>query len=201
MRVLPFTDAAHLAAAVEALREVAREHGVTAIPTETFYGLAVPPADAVAVERVVAMKGRSAEKRFPVVGATLEQLDNLVRLEGTWRRRLAAVWPAPLTVVLPAAARGGGTLAVRVPAHPLLRALLAEVGPLTATSANRSGAPAHCDPSGVGRELGAELDLLLDGGATAGGLPSTLVDLTSSPPRRLRPGAFHLPPEWGVKEG
>ena len=201
MRLLPFTDAAHVAAAVEAVRGVARAHGVTALPTETFYGLAAPPGDLAAVERIVAVKGRLAEKRFPVVGATLEQLDRLVRLEGPWRGRLAAVWPAPLTVVLPAVSEGGGTIAVRVPAHPLLRALLAAVGPLTATSANRSGAPARSAPGEVERELGADLDLLLDGGATAGGLPSTLVDLTSRPPRLLRAGAFRVPREWGVKEG
>ena len=98
-----------------------------------------------------------------------------------------------------AAAAGATTLAVRVPAYPLLRELLAEVGPLTATSANASGAPACTRPDDVARALGHGLALLLDGGETPGGAATTLLDLTAEPPRVLRSGAWRPPESWGVK--
>src|SRR3989304_1957504 len=122
---LPFSDEHDLSAALQAMREAQHGHGVVALPTETFYGLAVPPDDPVAVDRGFALKGRPAEKAVPVVGASIAQLDPLVVLPKGWRGRLEAAWPAPLTVVLPAAmtlpARGrtpgGGG-----PGPPLLRA-------------------------------------------------------------------------------
>ncbi|MFI5167284.1 MAG: L-threonylcarbamoyladenylate synthase [Thermoanaerobaculales bacterium] len=195
---MPFTRPGHLGAAVAALRNALACHGVTALPTETFYGLAVTPGDGAAIARLAEIKGRPSEKAFPVVGASLAQLETLVEIADEWRARLLASWPAPLTVVLPCVRRGrrSATLAVRVPNHGLLRDLLAEVGPLTATSANRSGAPALDDPSAVARELGRELALLLDGGRAPGGLPTTLVDLSVEPPRLLRAGAFVPPRAW-----
>ena len=201
---LPFSDERDLSAALQAMREAQHDHGVVALPTETFYGLAVPPDDPVAVDRVFALKGRPAEKALLVVGASIAQLDPLVVLPEGWRGRLEAAWPAPLTVVLPAAmtlAAGGRTLAVRVPAHPLLRALLASAGPLTATSANRSGGPPLARAGEVARVLGDGLALLLDGGDAPGGLSSTVVDLTRGVPRIVRQGAWRPPPEWGVKGG
>ncbi len=198
----PFTAASHLAAAVGAVRDALDAHGIVALPTETFYGLAVRPDDEIAVGRVFALKGRPAEKALLVVAASVEQLAPWVRLAPLWRARLAAVWPAPLTVVVPragGAGTAGDTLAVRVPAHRLLRALLAQVGPLTATSANRSGGAPCTDPGDVAAALGAGLAVLLDGGATAGGAPSTLLDLTAVPPRLLRAGPWEAPAAWGVK--
>lgn len=113
--------------------------------------------------------------------------------------RFFAIWPAPLTVVLPLRAEipasgGARTLAVRMPAHEPLRALLSRVGPMTGTSLNRSGE----DPCETADEAAALLsggiDVLVDGGRTPGGLPSTLLDATASPPRVLRAGAFAWPP-------
>jgi L-threonylcarbamoyladenylate synthase len=199
---LPFADEHDLPEALQAVRSAHREHGVVAVPTETFYGLAVPPDDPVAVQRVFALKGRPEEKALPVVGASIAQLDPLVVVPEGWRGRLEAAWPSPLTVILTAAATlpaGGETLAVRVPGHPLLRALLAAVGPLTATSANRSGGPALARAGEVARLLGDGLALLLDGGDAPGGLSSTVVDLTRGVPRIVRQGAWQPPPEWGVK--
>jgi len=201
---LPFADEHDLPGAVRAVRSAHREHGVVAVPTETFYGLAVPPDDPVAVQRVFALKGRPEEKALPVVGASIAQLDPLVVVPEAWRGRLEAAWPAPLTVILPAAATlpaGGKTVAVRVPGHPLLRALLAAVGPLTATSANRSGGPALARASEVARLLGDGLTLLLDGGNAPGGRSSTVVDLTRGVPQIVRQGGWQLPPEWGVQGG
>jgi tRNA A37 threonylcarbamoyladenosine synthetase subunit TsaC/SUA5/YrdC len=104
----------------------------------------------------------------------------------------------PTVVPLPA---GRDTLAVRVPDHPLLRALLEAVGPLTVTSANPSGGAPLARAGEVARALGHDLALLLDGGDTPGGVPSTLVDLTGEHPRLLRMGAWTPPPGWGVKRG
>ena len=188
---LPFADEHDLPAAVQAVRSAHREHGVVAVPTETFYGLAVPPDDPVAVQRVFALKGRPEEKALLVVGASIAQLDPLVVVPEGWRGRLEAAWPAPLTVVLQAATTlpaGGKTVAVRVPDHPLLRTLLAAVGPLTATSANRSGGPALARPGEVARLLGDGLTLLLDGGDAPGGLSSTVVDLTRGDAANRAPG-------------
>jgi L-threonylcarbamoyladenylate synthase len=197
---LPFSYPSHLPAATAAVREALSRHGVVALPTETFYGLAVDPADVDAVARVFAIKGRDATRALLVVVADLEQAAEVAALDGVRRAALAAVWPAPLTVVLPLrralAAAGGKTIAVRVPAHALLRALLARVGPLTATSANRSGAPPAATAGEVATTLGADLDLVLDGGPTPGGAPSTLVDWAGDRLRVLRAGAFPLPPSW-----
>jgi L-threonylcarbamoyladenylate synthase len=197
---LPFADERDLSAALKAVLSARQGHGVVALPTETFYGLAVAPDDPVAVARVFTLKGRPAEKALPVVAASVAQLGPLAVFPEAWRGRLEATWPAPLTVVLPSRTglAGGGNVAVRVPAHPLLRALLASVGPLTATSANRSGGPPLSRPRDVARLLGAGLALLLDGGEAPGGLPSTVLDLTGELPRLLRQGAWQVPSEWGV---
>jgi L-threonylcarbamoyladenylate synthase len=200
---LPFTVPEHLDAAVAALRGTLAEHGVAAVPTETFYGLAVAPDDPVAVRRVYVLKGRPEARALPVIGASLTQLESLVIVPEGWRGRLAAAWPAAFTAILGARmalAAAGGTVAVRVPGHVLLRALLASVGPLTATSANRSGSMPLTHADEVADALGASLSLLLDGGETPGGVPSTLLDLTSGQPRVVRRGRWQPPYEWGVLE-
>ena len=201
---LPFCNEADLPAAAAAVRDAAAGHGIVALPTETAYGLSVGPADTVAVERLFELKRRPRDKALLVVGASVEQLAPLVRIPAEWRGRLESAWPAALTVVLPAvrgtaAGGAGGSLAVRVPAHGLLRALLALVGPLTASSANLSGGPALTSADAVAGALGHGLALLLDGGPTPAGSPSTLIDLMSSPPRVLREGAWTPPAAWDVK--
>ncbi|HQT93377.1 MAG: threonylcarbamoyl-AMP synthase [Acidobacteria bacterium 21-70-11] len=202
MNRLPFTAESHLTGAADGARAALAGGGIVALPTETFYGLAVRPDDETAVRRVFALKGRPAEQALLVVAASVAQLEPWVRIPSRWRERLEAVWPAPVTVVLAragAAAAGAATLAVRVPAHPLLRKLLAEVGPLTATSANASGAPPCARSDDVVRSLGHGLALLLDGGDTPGGAATTLLDLTADPPLVLRAGAWRPPESWGVK--
>jgi L-threonylcarbamoyladenylate synthase len=199
---LPFRSPADLPAAVTAAVEVLSGHGVIAAPTETFYGLSVNPADARAVARLTALKGREGDKRLLVVGANLEQLAELVEMTPELRHWLATVWPAPLSVVLPVRRRlaaAGATLAVRVPAHELLRALLERTGPLTSSSANLSGAAPATAVDEVDGAFGDRLDLLLDGGATAGGLPSTLIDATGNDLRVVRTGAWPTPPDGVVK--
>ena len=200
MQRLPFTLSEHLPAAAKAVRAALAAHAVIALPTESFYGLAVDPRDGRAVARVFALKQRAGEKALPVIGASAAQLAALVHFPELWRKRLEEVWPAPLTVVLNCAGTtgGAGSLAVRVPAHALLRRLLTAVGPLTATSANRSGGKALAGPDAVAIAFTRGLAVLLDGGATKGGLPSTIIDATAKPAQLLRRGAFEVPRAWGV---
>jgi L-threonylcarbamoyladenylate synthase len=166
---------------------------VVLLPTESFYGLGVDPHNEGAVARVYDMKGRPPEMGLPVLCADWQQVESLVVVPGRFRVKLSRLWPAPLTVVLPTVASlpaaRTGTLAVRIPAHGLVRALLYRVGPLTGTSANRHGAPPSTTVDGALGSLVGEPDLVLDGGPTAGGEPSTLVELSRDEPIVLRPGA------------
>lgn len=170
--------------------------GVAAIPTETFYGLAGSPGSAKAIDRILALKGRPAEKGLPVLFSTREQLERLgIEAPGNILSSFFKIWPAPLTVVFAtprvlACSGGDRSVAVRMPAHEQLLSLLKETGPLTGTSANPSGAPPLSDPNEVALAFGGGLDVLIDGGRTPGKLPSTLVDARFDPPRLLRRGAY-----------
>ncbi len=174
-----------------------RAGGIVAIPTDTLYGLAANPFSASAVERVFAVKGRSAERALPLVAADVEQIEaHLGPLPPAAHRLASAYWPGPLTLLvarpsgLSADVTGGrAQVGVRVPAHAVARELCRMCGrPLTATSANVSGAPATADPDEVARTL--DVDLLLDAGPTPGGPPSTIVDVSGREIRLVRPGAI-----------
>jgi L-threonylcarbamoyladenylate synthase len=173
---------------------------VAAVPTETFYGLAADPMNETGVRRVMVLKGREAGKPLLALIGDRRQLARLgVAADAPTLDRFFALWPAPLTVVLPlarpiAASQGAATLGVRVPSHAALRQLLARVGPVTGTSLNRAGAEPCSDADDAARAAPDEIDVLVDGGNTPGGLPSTLLDATVDPPRILRPGAFAWPP-------
>lgn len=176
---------------------VVRAGGLVAFPTETVYGLGANALDAVAVARIFAAKGRPPNNPLIV---HLAHPDHVPLVAAAWpdvARRLAQrFWPGPLTLVLPkrdlvpdAVTAGGPTVAVRVPDHPVANALIRAAGvPLAAPSANRSARLSPTRAEHVLRGLGGRIDLVLDGGATAGGLESTVLDLTFSPPRLLRPG-------------
>lgn len=172
---------------------------LAAIPTETFYGLAVDPRNPGGLQRIFDAKGREEGKPVPVVFATRDQLEELgVAASDDLLGRYLDIWPAPLTVVLPltrpiAASRGRPNLALRIPAYPGLVCLLGAVGPVTATSANRSGEEPLTDPNEVARIFEGSVELLVDGGRTPGGRPSTLLDATVDPPLVLRSGAFSWP--------
>src|SRR5258706_6755120 len=173
--------------------------GVAAVPTETFYALAADPFNADAVERIFRIKGREDSHPLPVLFANRRDLEGLgVEADPGKLADYFAIWPAPLTVVFPirapiAASRGAAALAVRLPASQPLRDLLSAVGPLTGTSANRSGALPLSDPDAVEAGFRSEIDILVDGGHTPGGLPSTLLDATRQPPVVLRRGAHAWP--------
>ncbi len=181
---------------IASLAAVLASGGLAAVPTETFYALAAAPRSRAGVDRVLAAKGREEGKPLLVLFAERGQLAGLgVAASEPTLDAFFALWPAPLTAVVALvapipASLGFATLGIRMPDHALLRRLLARVGPLTGTSANRSGEPACADPDAVARIFGAAIDVLVDGGTTPGGLPSTLVDATAEPPRVLRAGAF-----------
>ena len=174
--------------------DVVAAGGVIAIPTESSYGLAVDPANPEAVARVFALKGRPDEKALPVVTASIDVLP--VHLHPGPETNLAALWPAALTLVLDldrslAAAGDGETLAVRVPDHSGLLELLRVTGPLTATSANRSGRPPALAPGDAADLLAAgdAPGLVVDAGELPGGPPSSLVRVDGVECRVLRQGA------------
>jgi tRNA threonylcarbamoyl adenosine modification protein (Sua5/YciO/YrdC/YwlC family) len=189
---LPFVEPGDVADAVETAGAAVARGGVLLLPTESFYGLGTDPLNEPGVTRIFALKSRPAELGLPVLCADWKQLESLVVVPERFRVKLARLWPAALTVVLPTVdnvpAARGDTLAVRIPGHTELRALLYRIGPLTATSANRHGDPPSTTVDGAVESLGEAPDLVLDGGATAGGEVSTLVDLSQGEPEILRPG-------------
>src|SRR5437773_1855751 len=172
--------------------------GVVALATDTLYGLAVDPFNRAAVARLFAVKGRDSDRALPLIAADVAQIAaHLGPLSETAARLAARYWPGPLTLAVPAphalsrdVTGGRASVGVRVPAAPIARAVCAGCGrPVTATSANISGAEAPADPDAVEAALGGRIDLLLDTGCAPGGAPSTIVDVTSDPPALIRAGA------------
>jgi L-threonylcarbamoyladenylate synthase len=192
VRRRPFTDPEHLPAAAAEVADIMARGGVVLLPTESFYGLGADPDSSAAVARIFAAKDRPRGRPLPVVCSDWQQVDSLVAMPDRHRVRLGRIWPAALTVVAasrrPLAAGPGGTLAVRIPGHALLRALLYRVGPLTATSANRHQAPPCTCADEAIASLVAAPDLVLDAGELSGGEVSTMVDLTGEEATVLRRG-------------
>ena len=180
--------------------EVLRAGGIVAVPTETVYGLAGRADDADAVAAIYAAKGRPSDNPLIVHVLGVADAERLAVFDDRARALAAAFWPGPLTLVLPvragaalaAAVTGGrlkggrGTVALRAPAHGVMRALIEAVGPLAAPSANRSGHVSPTRAEHVRGSLGTGV-LVLDAGACAAGLESTIVQ--TAPLRLLRPGA------------
>ena len=191
-RVLPIADAP-APAQVEEIATILEANGVVLLPTDTIYGLHARALDERAVERIVELKGRAETKPFVVLASSIDEFPALgIDADPDLLQRLAAIWPAPLTAILPlhqpiAASRGMATLAVRIPALEWLRLLVKRTGPLVSTSANRSGEPPVDRPESLARELHEALDAIVDAGVRSGE-PSAIVDLTSSEPRFLRDG-------------
>jgi L-threonylcarbamoyladenylate synthase len=180
------------------LRELIMAGGIAALPTETFYALAVNPFDEAALARLSALKERPPEKPVLVLVGTPEMLPRVAAgVPEAGARLLGAFWPGPLTLILPARpglpdllTGGTGTIGVRQPRQAVTCRLLTALGlAVTGTSANRAGQPPLAEAEEVAREFEAEVGLILDTGRCPGGLPSTIVDVTATPPRLVRAGA------------
>jgi len=177
--------------AVEALR--AGE--VLVYPTDTVYGLGCDATRPAAVRRVFEIKGRPPDQPVPVLLADPRQAEELAEVPDGARRLMRRFWPGPLTIVLRSrgvvaelVTAGTGTVGLRVPDHPVPRALVRACGfPLVGTSANSTGRSAPVTVAQVLSDLDGRVGLILDGGRLAG-RPSTVVDCTGDRPRVLRPG-------------
>jgi len=175
--------------------EVLIDGGLVAFPTDTVYGLGAMAFNPQAIIRLYQAKGRSSDNPIPVLIASVTELPLVASRTSPMVHRLAAhFWPGPVTLVvwrilsLPKEISPTPSVGVRVPDHALALELLAAAGPLAVTSANRSGHPTSRTAAQVLDGLDGRIELILDGGTTPGGKPSTVVDCTQSVPRILRPG-------------
>lgn len=175
-----------------------RDGGLVALPTETVYGLAARADRAESVAAIYRAKGRPDFNPLIVHVPDLAAAEQLAVFDDRARALAAAFWPGPLTLVVPlregagiapAVTAGLATVALRCPAHPVMRAVLAGAGvPLAAPSANRSGAVSPTSAAHVAASLGGRVPLVLDGGICAAGIESTIVGLDPDGWRVLRPG-------------
>jgi L-threonylcarbamoyladenylate synthase len=182
---------------------VVQAGGLVGFPTESFYGLGADALDPAAVARVFEVKGRSENKPLLVLVDSVEMAEGLAAdvSEGA-RALMARHWPGALTLVLPSSGRvparltgGTGTVGVRMPGHLVARALVRAAGrPITAPSANPSGALPPVTAKAVQQYFDGRVELILDGGTTAGGAGSTVADCTVWPPRILRQGPVAVEP-------
>lgn len=179
----------------EAALEALRSGLIVGVPTDTVYGVAVDPTDPGAVRALFELKGRGEQQPLAVLVASLAQADRLVELSGPTRDVVRPYWPGAFTAILKcrldlAIGVGDhrrGTLAIRMPDHQMLHRLLLRSGPLAVTSANRSGSPPALDNIEARATLGRGVAIYLEG-RSLGEQASTIVDLTSSPPRIVRRG-------------
>ena len=192
----------------EAVHAVARGELVV-LPTDTVYGVGADAFTPAAVGRVLAAKGRGRQMPPPVLIGHERTLDGLaVDVPAEVRALAEAFWPGGLTVICRAQpsltwdlGETRGTVALRMPADDCALALLRRTGPLAVSSANRTGRPAARSVAEAQEQLGTAVAVYLDGGTTAGGVASTIVDGTGPAPRVVRPGALDLPTLRGVVPG
>ncbi|WP_370033896.1 L-threonylcarbamoyladenylate synthase [Qipengyuania mesophila] len=191
--------------------EILREGGLVAVPTETVYGLAARADSDAAVAGIYAAKGRPSFNPLIVHVASFEQAHALAEFTPEAERLAEEHWPGPLTLVLPrrhdaglaaAVTAGLDTLALRMPAHPVMQRLLKEVGlPLAAPSANRSGFISPTTPAHVLASLDGRIHAVLDGGECERGLESTIVAVRADGAVEvLRPGPIALEAKAGEGE-
>ncbi len=192
-------DPAHAGYAFSRCKEVIRAGGVIVYPTDTFYGLGADPKNAEAVRKLFTIKGRQHDQPILLLIKDAEEVRSWAtgitpRTEGLMEK----FWPGPLTLVFRARPEvmkeltgGAGTIGLRVPGNALTRQLLASLdSALTGTSANLSGRPSPRTAQEAADMVGGMVDLVLDGGGTAGGNPSTVVDVSEGGPKVIREGAI-----------
>jgi L-threonylcarbamoyladenylate synthase len=179
--------------------QVIKKGGVVAFPTDTVYGIGASAFSAEGIGKLFLVKGRDAAKAIPVLIGDSGQLDLVTASINLMSLQLAEYfWPGPLTLVvarhpaLPEVLSPLPTIGVRMPDHPVALALLCQSGPLATTSANLSGGPNPSTAQEVMAQLDGRIDLIIDGGICPGGIPSTVLDCTSSELHILRQGPLSL---------
>jgi L-threonylcarbamoyladenylate synthase len=188
----------HNTNAIQSAQEVILSGGVIAYPTDTVYGLSASPFQEAAIKRIFAAKGRNFNKAIAILVGDLEQLPLVTSGFIESAEMLARkFWPGALTLVVPIASTLPGiispfpTIGIRMPNHPFALTLLHALGPLATTSANISGQPDATTAAQVLEQLAGRVDLILNGGASPGGVPSTVVDCCQPQIRILRQGAIN----------
>ncbi|GGO14341.1 threonylcarbamoyl-AMP synthase [Microbispora rosea subsp. aerata] len=175
-----------------------RRGELVVLPTDTVYGIGADAFTPSAVNALMEAKGRGRDVPAPVLVGTVRAANALVESLGTYGQDLVdAFWPGPLTLVLRAnrslswdLGDTKGTVAVRMPMHPVALDLLKETGPMAVSSANRAGNPPATTVDEAQEQLGDSVDVYLDAGPCADTVPSTILDLTTAVPRVLRKGAI-----------
>jgi L-threonylcarbamoyladenylate synthase len=193
--ILPITDSNSLAHALDVLAG----GGLVAFPTDTVYGLGAMVFDANAVSKIYMAKGRGQEKAIPILVSDLEQIHRVSSGVSDYAVKLGKkFWPGPLTIVVPRHATIPDvvsplkTVGVRIPNLNVARELLRLTGPLAVTSANMAGQTSPSTAKGVHAQLTGRIPLILDGGVTPGGIPSTVVDCSGDEPVVVREGPISL---------
>ncbi|MFC4114831.1 L-threonylcarbamoyladenylate synthase [Nonomuraea zeae] len=202
-------DCSDLEQRTEGLTEAAaavRRGELVVLPTDTVYGIGADAFTPAAVTALLDAKGRGREMPPPVLVGTVRAATALVDDMGPYGQDLIdAFWPGPLTLVCKAnralswdLGDTKGTVAVRMPLHPVALDLLKETGPMAVSSANRSGAPAATTAAEAEEQLGESIAVYLDGGRTTDNTPSTILDITTAVPRLLRRGAIPVEKLRGI---
>ncbi|MBK6794626.1 MAG: threonylcarbamoyl-AMP synthase [Anaerolineales bacterium] len=187
------------AAQLQPALDVLKNGGIVAFPTDTVYGVGALAFDNAAIESIYTAKDRPLEKAIPILIGDLKDLEVIgLNIPDMALRLAARFWPGPLTCIipkqpsLPPAVSATQTVAVRIPNHPDALALLRAAGPMAVTSANISGRQSPISVQEVYDQLNGRIPLILDGGNTPGGIPSTLVDCTGETPVILREGPLTM---------
>jgi L-threonylcarbamoyladenylate synthase len=187
------------AEAIQTALGILQKGGLVAFPTDTVYGVGALAFDGKAVESIYTAKDRPIEKAIPVLIADAADMEKVgMDIPDVAYQLAARFWPGPLTCIvpkkptLPESVSATNTVGVRVPDHEVARALLRAAGPMAVTSANISGQPSPSTAQEVFAQLGGRIDLIIDGGTTPGGVPSTLVDCTGKELKILREGPISL---------
>lgn len=180
--------------------EILAGGGIIAYPTETFYGLGADATNEKAIEKIFAVKGRDFKNPISlIIGQTADVYPLVKDVPEKARKLMEAFWPGALTIVFLAAnivstrlTAGSGKIGMRVSSHPIAQTIVQKLKkPLTATSANLSGAPECSLASEVIKQIGDKIDAILDWGETQGGKASTIIDVTCDPPVILREGTIN----------
>lgn len=190
-QILPINQSQALSMAAD----IIRSGGVIAFPTDTVYGIGASAIDTDAIEKLYLVKGRSQDKAIPILLADMEELAQITPTPGGIVQAIMdKFWPGALTLILPLLAglpsnlSPTQTVGIRIPDFDLTRELLRHTGPLAATSANLSGQESARNAERVKENLKGEIDLILDGGISPGGVDSTVLDCTKAEPLILRTG-------------